>query len=455
MAGFTACSNDFLDIKPEQNVADEDAITDVNTLKTAINGVYSRLQSSDYYGRSMYVIPELMADNLFLSSRNTGRYLDYDNFVVADEDTFAEGAWDVMYEVVVNATKAIVRGQEIESTSQAHQNQLNALIGEAYALRALAHFDLVRMFAQPYNYSENAAHLGIAVIKTVSADEIKPARSSVKEVYDHINDDLNQAIAFLPNSNNNGHFNATAAKALAARVALYQEDYDRAIALSTEVINNGNQLISNSNYFDIWDQEFNSESLFEIVNTIADNPGTNSLGHYFDVNGYADALVAEDLINAFDANDIRLEAILEGSKPGAEELAFFVGKFPKGTSHDDNIRILRLSEQYLIRAEAYVNVNEEELAQEDILTIAQRANPSVTEITETGAALIDRILLERRKELAFEGHRLFDLNRNKRSVTIIQGDQSIQAEYPNDKFILPIPLSELNANTNMVPNPGY
>lgn len=73
-------------------------------------------------------------------------------------------------------------------------------------------------------------------------------------------------------------------------MALYQEDYDRAIALSTEVINNGNQLISNSNYFDIWDQEFNSESLFEIVNTIADNPGTNSLGHYFDVNGYADAL---------------------------------------------------------------------------------------------------------------------------------------------------------------------
>lgn len=107
MAGFTACSNDFLDIKPEQNVADEDAITDVNTLKTAINGVYSRLQSSDYYGRSMYVIPELMADNLFLSSRNTGRYLDYDNFVVADEDTFAEGAWDVMYEVVVNAQKPL------------------------------------------------------------------------------------------------------------------------------------------------------------------------------------------------------------------------------------------------------------------------------------------------------------------------------------------------------------
>lgn len=124
-AGFTACSNDFLRIlNPSRMWQMKMPLTDVNTLKTAINGVYSRLQSSDYYGRSMYVIPELMADNLFLSSRNTGRYLDYDNFVVADEDTFAEGAWDVMYEVVVNATKAIVRGQEIESTSQAHQNQL-------------------------------------------------------------------------------------------------------------------------------------------------------------------------------------------------------------------------------------------------------------------------------------------------------------------------------------------
>lgn len=69
--------------------------------------------------------------------------------------------------------------------------------------------------------------------------------------------------------------------------------------------------------------------------------------------------------------------------------------------------------------------------------------------------LLIEFYLRDSKELAFEGHRLFDLNRNKRSVTIIQGDQSIQSEYPNDKFILPIPLSELNANTNMVPNPGY
>src|SRR5690606_20957650 len=85
---LASCSSDYLEIDPQQNVAAENAVTDLQTLQTAINGVYSKLQSDGYYGRSMYVIPELMADNIYLSSRNTGRYLDFDNFIVSEEDSY-------------------------------------------------------------------------------------------------------------------------------------------------------------------------------------------------------------------------------------------------------------------------------------------------------------------------------------------------------------------------------
>ncbi|PKD18660.1 RagB/SusD domain-containing protein [Salegentibacter salinarum] len=453
-----SCSEDFLEIDPEQNVAAENAVVDLSTLQTAVNGVYSNLQSNGYYGRNVYVMPELMADNLYLSLRNTGRYLDFNNFVVSEEDSYVESTWNSIYEVAVNATRVIEGGENLLEQFPGQEAQIKQLLGEAYALRSLAHFDLVRLFAQPYNFTAGASHPGIPLIIEINENEVSPSRNSVNEVYQHINSDLSTAVSFMTEANQDGRFSLNAAYALAARVALYEEENEKAITYSTNVIeSNVFSLIPNERYMELWSLDFNEETLMEVINTIADNAGTNGLGHFFDVTGYADALVTEDLVATYDENDVRLQAILEGSKPGAEEEAYFVNKFPNGTLHDDNIKILRLAEQYLIRAEAYAKTGQNELAQQDLQVVMSRANPGAEEIAEVGNELIDRILLERRKELAFEGHRLFDLNRNKKGVSIDQGEGNvIEASYPNEKFILPIPLSELNANPQIGPqNPGF
>ncbi|RAV28878.1 RagB/SusD family nutrient uptake outer membrane protein [Sinomicrobium soli] len=453
----SSCGSDFLDIEPEQNVSSEQAITDINTLRTAINGVYSKLQSSDYYGRSMYVIPELMADNLYLSSRNTGRYLDHESFAVTEEDSYSDGLWNLMYEVIVNATKAIDGGESLEAVTDGQQQEIDQLVGEAYALRALAHFDLVRLFAQPYNFTADAGHDGVPVIARSEDNEIAPSRNTVKEVYDQVNSDLETAIHKMTEERKNGRFTIYAAKALAARAYLYQENYEMAITLSTDVLENGGYtLVPNGSYPELWSEAFNSESIFEVVNTVADNAGTNSIGHFFDPAGYADALVPEELYELYDSGDARLEAINRGSKTGAEDDALFVYKFPNGTSWDDNMKVLRLAEQYLIRAEAYAKTDKPDLARDDLMAVVNRADPGAAGVTGSGQGLVDRILEERRKELAFEGHRLFDLNRNKKDVRIIQSENVLEVAYPNDKFILPIPLNEINANPNIKPqNPGY
>ncbi|PRX43801.1 RagB/SusD family nutrient uptake outer membrane protein [Salegentibacter salegens] len=452
-----SCSEDFLEIDPEQNVAAENAVIDLSTLQTAVNGVYSNLQSNGYYGRNLYVMPELMADNLYLSLRNTGRYLDFNNFVVSEEDSYVESAWNSIYEVAVNATRVIEGGENLLEQFPGQEAQIKQLLGEAYTLRSLAHFDLVRLFAQPYNFTADASHPGIPLITEINENEVSPSRNSVNEVYQHINSDLSTAVSLMTEANQDGRFSVNAAYALAARVALYEEENEKAITYSTNVIESSVfSLIPNERYMELWSVDFNEETLMEVINTIADNAGTNGLGHFFDVTGYADALVTEDLVATYDESDVRLHAILEGSKPGAEEEAYFVNKFPNGTLHDDNIKILRLAEQYLIRAEAYAKTGQNELAQQDLQVVMSRANPGAEEVGEVGNELIDRILLERRKELAFEGHRLFDLNRNKRGVSIDQGEGNvIEASYPNEKFILPIPLSEINANTNIEQNPGY
>ena len=453
----SSCSESFLDINPEQSVAAESAVVDLVTLQTALYGTYSKLQNNDYYGRTMYIIPELMADNLYLSSRNTGRYLEYENFVVSERNGEAEGLWEKGYEVIANATRAIEGGKAIEGSTPTGQISINQLIGEAYALRALAHFDLVRMFAQPYNFTADASHLGIPVISEVNTVQTSPSRNTVKEVYTQINNDLTAALGLMQTQKGKGSFSIGAVKGLLARVALYQDDEANAIKYSSEVITTGGYtLITNNNYATLWSSELNNETLFEVVNTIADSEGSNSLGHFFSVSGYADALVSTELYNLYDSEDVRKTAITSGAKPSAETDALFVNKFPKGTAADDNIKILRLAEQYLIRAEAYVKEGENTLAQNDLNVILKRANPNAPNAIETGSDLLNRILEERRKELAFEGHRLFDLNRNKKDVKIIQSEKSITVSYPNDKFILPIPLKEINSNPNIKPqNTGY
>ncbi|MFB9054028.1 RagB/SusD family nutrient uptake outer membrane protein [Formosa undariae] len=452
-----SCSESFLDIDPEQSIAAENAVVDLSSLQTSIYGVYSKLQSNDYYGRTMYVVPELMADDLYLSSRNTGRYLEFENFVVSERNTEVEGLWDASYEVIVNANRAIDGGEKIETSNTLEQNAINQLVGEAYAIRALTYFDLVRMFAQPYNYTADASHLAVPVITEVNIDVTSPSRNTVNEVYTQVKADLMSALNLLQDEKGEGRFSKGAVNGLMARVALYEEDNINAITYSSEVIDNGGYaLISNTDYSTLWSTDFNTETLFEIVNTVSDNEGSNSLGHFFSVKGYADALVTTDLYNLYDAQDVRVQAVLSGEKPSAETNALFVNKFPNETTGDDNIKILRLAEQYLIRAEAYAKGGETTLAQADLNAVIKRANPDASDITETGTALLSRILEERRKELAFEGHRLFDLNRNKMDIKIIQSDKELVISYPNDKFILPIPLSEINSNPNIEPqNTGY
>lgn len=452
-----SCSDSFLDINPEQSVSAENAVVDLITLQTALNGVYSKLQDQNYYGRTYNLIPELMADNLYLSSRNTGRFLEYENFVVSERNTEAEGLWEKGYEVIANATRAIEGGKTLQGTTTAQQGSINQLIGEALALRALAHFDLVRMFAQPYNFTADAGHIGIPVITEVNIVQTSPKRNSVKEVYTQINNDLTTALGLMTTQKGKGTFSVGAVKALAARVALYQDDRINAIKYSSEVISTGGYtLINNNSYATLWSTKLNVETIFEIVNTTADNQGSSSLGHFFSVAGYADALVTTELYNLYDINDVRRTAITAGVKPSAEKNALFVNKLPRGPLSDDNIKILRLAEQYLIRAEAYAKQGENILAQNDLNVIMKRANPNALNATEIGTELLNRILEEKRKELAFEGHRLFDLNRNKKDLKIIQSENSLTISYPNDKFILPIPLKEINSNPNIKPqNTGY
>ncbi|MEN7549620.1 RagB/SusD family nutrient uptake outer membrane protein [Rapidithrix thailandica] len=455
----SSCGDSFLEIEPQQSADVNNAIVDLPSMEAALNGTYSAMQSNSYYGRSFTLIPDLMADNAFISSQNAGRYLNFDAFVVQQNSGYVSGLWNQIYEVIANTNLMIQAGEKLTFEDEDNQEDANQLIGEAYTIRALAYFDLLRLFGQPYNFTADAGHMGVPVITTSGGEIINPGRDSVKKGYEQVVSDFTKALSLLNKEKNNGKISINAAKGLLARVHLYMENWQSAADLATEVIESGKfSLVSNEAFVESWATDFPAESIFEIVNTLVDNPSTNALSYFYHQKGYGDALATKELYQLYEAGDVRQKLIKVGEREDGEETAYLVYKYPRGSSREDNIRVIGLPEVYLIRAEASAELGNEAQAQEDVQTLIQRALPSAPDVTATGDALKELIQTERRKELAFEGHRLFDLNRRKMDVNIIRTNEVIVAKYPNDRFILPIPLRELDANSNnegMVQNPGY
>src|SRR5699024_6467174 len=219
-------------------------------------------------------------------------------------------------------------------------------------------------------------------------------------------------------------------------------------------------LLSTSNFVDEYSEANNSESIFEIVNTFTDNSGSSSVAYYYNQDGYGDGLPSWNLYNIYSKTDVRRNFMKIGDRSGGrgEKDVPLVTKFKKmGGNFEQDVIVIRLAEVYLNRAEARAHLGKHDEAISDLAKIADRSDPSVQINSNlSGQDLVERILLERRKELAFEGHRLFDLTRNKKDfVKYYTGGDSTVVEYPNERTILPIPESELNKNDNLTQNPGY
>lgn len=466
---LASCKKNFLAVDPQQNTDVSQAITDIAGMRAGINGIYSLLQSSNNYGRTISLLPDLMADNLYISILNANRYQPQDQYVTTASDAMATGLWNNLYNVVANSNLLLAKGPNVSAVN-ADTAEKRKIIGEAYAIRALAYFDLVRFFAQPYNYSANAAHMGVPIVTVTGTDQtsvVAPGRNTVKQVYDQIISDLQAAsnnLSATTGTTAKGRFNLYGAIALLSRVYLYKEDWANAIAQATAVIGSGKYgLLARATLVDDFKKQYTAESIFEVANTTTDNLSTDWIGYFYNQGGYGDALATDGLYNLYSATDARKSFMTRSRRTGSggENPANIVNKYSNITTFDENVKVLRLAEMYLNRAEAYARNGQETQARADLNVIITRADSDPLALigaAVTGQALIDAILRERRKELAFESHRLFDLTRNKISfVKVRRGGATINVNYPENKTVLPIPQRELDANPNIKgqQNPGY
>ena len=516
---LAACNKDFLDLKPQQSVFTEDVFTNIQASRAAVNGLYSLMQSYSYYGRDAMVIPEVLSDNATRSVKTGNRYTGMNTMTHTATDANVGRMWDQLYKVVTSANAVIANEEKIKSVAvPTEMAEVAQLVGEAYAVRALAYFDLAKFFSRPLKFTVDGSHLCVPlVVKPITnvTDIIYPARNTAAEVYAQIDLDLTEALKRLPTNGDvlskgvassslfKIRFNRYSALALKTRIAIFKEDWATALAASTEVINSGKYtLFTFGNMFQEFKNPGNTESIFEVSNNANDNPGTDSYAYLCSQSGYGEILGTRQTMNskstgttlstfkglwdAYSATDVRRQFVELGDRNslGGEKAVPLALKYTNIVNYLENTKILRYSEMFLARGEALArlavlnndatslnsSMNDINLIRKsrDTASVTKPFSASLLATPPVGSikatAFIDSIIVERRKEFALEGQRLFDLNRTQTSYVKINSagnstSRLIQYTATTSSYfirtILPIPIGQIQNNPNMVQNPGF
>jgi hypothetical protein len=351
----------------------------------------------------------------------------------------------------------ILRANNIINSPVAANAAVNQYKGEAYAIRALAYYNLVRFFATPYTQDPSA--LGVPLVTTYNAD-LKPGRAKVSEVYALINADLNQAYTLMTTFSNSSQFSKYAAKALQAKVYNTMGDKTNAKTAALDVItNSGFTAVSATAHAGYWSgvsfRTDKVETLFELSFDAVANNAFDALAYiYLQSGNYGDMLCSDDLYALFAATDARKALYATGTRGGLASV--FVNKYSSFTGDHSDTKVIRMAEMYLIAAEASYPANEAD-AKKYVNEVTSRRGAAA--IASTGAALLEDIITERRKELAFEGERYHDLQRLKRDVVRSTNYPAAARTiaFSNFRRIFPIPQGELDANPTIKAqqNPGW
>lgn len=466
--------NGYLEKSPRGLITPDKALSDSTGVQATLISAYRRLHQFEYYGRDMVLLGDVLADNAIIAI-NTGRYVTHVNNQIFSHFNFWSGA---PYAAINEANYVL---EEVEKPEiRMSDNLRKRLKAEALFIRALCHHDLLRVYSyEPANAGGFSA--GVVLRKKATrgvSDADGAVRASVAEGYDFIIADLLQAIdlfSTIPNVSFPTRANKAAAEALLARVYLYAGRFADAANMAEVAMNTvDNQatpkatLTTSANHVSSFASVNHPESVFEIDISASDwstvDGVNNSLSSWTRGPGSSVAAPgpgpvfaiagAPNLISAFPSGDVRgtgLWRTYSGVIPNtSRECVKWRGD--KG-NFVENVPVIRYAELVLIQAEGRARSGDDAAALVAVNRL--RTNRGLSAVTLSGAALIDEIMLQRRLEFAFEGHRWFDLKRLGLNIPKepTLGVAGLSSSDP--RLLSFIPTNEISINPKLVQNPGY
>ena len=445
---MASCSK--LDLVPTDSISPDKAFRNINDINMGLIGAYALV---DY---TPVTINSITSDECFFPAEST-----------VNNDAFrwlynsSSGSVTTLYSDYYRAldrTNRTIAGLDALALTGADANTGARYRGELLALRAYFHFELLRAYASSYQ----TGALGVPYMLASSIGY--PARNSFEVVVANAKADLVAAKSLIPATfTDKTRITKAAVSAIQARLALYEKNWSEAITYANEVIA-AYPLATKAQFSGIWTDANDNEVIWK-----AKRAGTSDsrLGDFYfrQLGAIVQYAPAFKLINAFDkVNDVRYAAYIkfDATRTGNKSqylLNKYIGSQPVSAPGLADIKLFRTGEMYLIKAEAEAESTGDAAGDLNALRAA-RINGYTNATFADKPTLIAAILDERYKELAFEGHRFFDLKRRNLPVQRLAADavnvsNAVNLPITQAQYALPIPALEISVNKNTVQNPGY
>jgi hypothetical protein len=472
------CKKDYLDTNPTDQVATETAFTTTKNAWAALNGIHRLLYSQwlgnqDQGGQSGNMLyMDVMGEDLVMTAQSNGWLISTYKWQTHRLATSSVASFNYLfyYTIIANANLIIAN---IDNAAGPTADK-NAVKGQALAYRAWSYFQMIQLFGQRYEKGATNNSLGLPLVLTPQTTATP--RSTVEEVYTQINKDLDESIGLLAEYTraNKSHINVNVAKGFKARVALTQQNWAVAAQMASEA-RSGSTLMTNAQYTSGFNDYSNSEWIWGSHQQSDQTTYFYSFFAYMSAN-YASTnirgnpkAINSTLYNQIAATDIRKQLWdptgtntafpipASGTRKPYMNRKFLVNDVSVSIG---DVPLMRAAEMYLIEAEAKARLGDETAATA-LFTLARQRNPNYVRSTNTGAALINEIMIQRRIELWGEGFRFYDLKRTNSGLDrrganhdagLTGGLLTVPAGDKQWQFLLP--QSEIN-NTNgvVVQNP--
>jgi hypothetical protein len=434
-ASVFAC-DDFLDKTPIDQIAAGEYFTDEASAESAVRAIYRSMESSTYYGQSMIIIPEFAAGHV----QNVYNYPEFVNFEQNDiriDNPWVLNIWTASYSSINAANNVIASVPQM--TGAISEEKKSQFVREAKFIRALIYFNLVRSWG-------DVPLITTPTASSTSLSDLQVSRTAASQVYAQIIADLNDAVN-LPESYSSldqtkGRATQYAAKALLSKVYLYQGDYPQAATFAKEVINKGDTLTSD--YASIWLTENSQEAIFELQ---FDAQATNPLATVSNPTGSALFFAKDTVYKFFEEGDIRRDFTLN-----FQNGRYYIGKYRNYNPATQNVPVIRLSEIYLIYAEAQARISNSPAGEpyQYYKAIRDRAGlETPDEGTFDLQGFITAVQREKRLELMFEGEAWYDYARTGLALT------EMMTVPDEGRYLFPIPQTERELNLNLGQNTAY
>lgn len=483
------------DIEPSDALTTGSLTATKEGLQQGLNGAYAlfkdhvsfngTVDGNNMYLRQYFQMSDFAGDDIVCGQTTTDPLFYSFSLDHTATQTNSRYFWYISYKIINDVNTVLESAEKVANPDES----IKQLIGECYFLRALCHFNLVRFYGKPFTHDPSASGI---ILRMGTSDPAQQARASVGEVYDAVIADAEKGAELMNQPRGVQFGSKEAAWALLSRVFLYKEDNDNAITYADKVINSNRFALETAATFPslFANALTGKETIFCVAFTAADDYGkAGSIASmlYSDGNsGWGEEYASQSLRDTMAAHpeDVRwsyIKPLKDGSgnmqkKNGIE--VYYISKFSfQGGSPTLSSPILfRLAEMYLNKAEAAAKKGNAAGALDNVDMIRRNRglqNSLYNRVLPAGKTALDVVLKERRIELAFEGHRNFDVYRNKKDMNrtywgyhlpgLKESDINLSVaprNYPNlitkwdaPRVIYYVPIDEIQTNRLCVQNP--